>query len=165
MSSEQLAPKVFQTSKQREGEHMEMKNLRLLAVFILSLLLLVAAEAGKAHAAKTVVLKASNFMPAQHPQHKMFEEWGKEVEKRTKGAVKVNFFPGGTLTPPQQIYDGVIAGISDVGLSVFAYTPGRFPVMEGFDAPTGYQKAAGATRALMEFYKMFNPKELSHVHV
>ncbi|HME43169.1 MAG TPA: TRAP transporter substrate-binding protein [Syntrophorhabdales bacterium] len=136
-----------------------------LAVLTVSFLLLVAVQAGKAHAAQTVVLKASNFMPAQHPQHKAFEDWGKEVEKRTKGAVKVNFFPGGTLTPAQQIYDGVIAGISDVGLSVFGYTPGRFPVMEAADAPLGYQKAAGATRALVEFYKMFNPKELSQVHV
>ena len=143
---------------------MKKVNVRLV-ILVVGLIFLAAVAVPKGHAAKTVVLKASNFMPAAHPQHKMFEEWGKEVEKRTKGAVKVNFFPGGTLTPPQQIYDGVIAGISDVGLSVFAYTPGRFPVMEGFDAPTGYQKAAGATRALMEFYKMFNPKELSQVHV
>lgn len=144
---------------------MKKHSLRPLAVLMLSFLLLVAVQAGKAHAAKTVVLKASSFMPAQQPQEKLFEEWGKEVEKRTQGAVKVNFFPGGTLTPPQQIYDGVIAGISDLGFSVFGYTPGRFPVMEGFDAPSGYQKAAGATRAFLEFYKMFNPKELSQVHV
>jgi TRAP-type C4-dicarboxylate transport system substrate-binding protein len=79
--------------------------------------------------------------------------------------VKVNVFPGGTLTPPQQIFDGVVSGISEVGQSVFAYNPARFPVMEGMDAPTGYQTSAGGTKALMEFYKLFKPKELSQVHV
>lgn len=120
--------------------------------------------AGESHA-NSKTLKASCFLPAQHPSNLMLEQWGKEVEKRTSGKIKVNVFPGGTLTPPQQIFDGVAAGISDVGLSVFAYTPGRFPVMEGMDAPTGYQTAAGGTKALMEFYKVLKPTELSQVHV
>jgi len=114
---------------------------------------------------KTFTLKVSNFMPPQHIMSKMLEEWGKEIEKRTSGVVKINVFSGGTLTPPQQIFDGVIAGISDAGLSVFAYTPGRFPVMEGFEWPSGYTKALQGSKAVNDFFKTFKPKELTDVHV
>ena len=115
--------------------------------------------------AATFNLKYSNFFPPQHVMSKMVEEWGKEVEKRTKGTVKVNVFSGGTLTPPQQVFDGVVSGISDVGVSVFGYTPGRFPVMEGFDLPLGYHHAIQGTKIINDFYKKLKPKELSGVNV
>jgi len=34
---------------------------------------------------------------------------------------------GGTLTPADKCYDGVVKEISDIGMSVLAYTRGRFP--------------------------------------
>jgi TRAP-type C4-dicarboxylate transport system substrate-binding protein len=92
-------------------------------------------------------------------------EWGKEIEKRTNGRVKVTMFPGGTLTPSDKCYDGVVKGLSHIGLSVFSYTVGKFPLMEVIDLPLGYRSGAAATKLINEFYSKFKPKELDEVKV
>lgn len=114
---------------------------------------------------KPIEMTYSTFFPATHVQAVLAADWGKEVEKRTKGAVKVTLFPGGTLTPAPQIYDGVAKGISDVGMSVLSYTPGRFPLMEVIDMPLGYKNGAQATRLINAFYKKFQPKELGDTQI
>jgi TRAP-type C4-dicarboxylate transport system substrate-binding protein len=93
------------------------------------------------------------------------DQWCKEVEKRTNGAVKVTQFTGGTLTPPAQTYISVTRGVTDIGLSFFSYTMGRFPIMEALDLPLGYRSAYVATKLANEFYKKFKPKELDEVKV
>jgi len=113
--------------------------------------------------AKSINLNYSIFFPATHGQAKAGIEWAKEIEKRTDGRVKITVFPGGTLTQANQCYDGVVQGISDIGMSVFAYTRGRFPVMEATDLPLGYPDGIVATRVVNEFYRQVQPKELSDV--
>ncbi|MFA6223234.1 MAG: TRAP transporter substrate-binding protein [Desulfomonilaceae bacterium] len=115
--------------------------------------------------AKTVELNYSIFFPATHGHTLLATEWAKEVEKRTNGAVKINIFPGATLTPADQTYDGVVKGISDIGMSVLSYTKGRFPLSEVIDLPLGYTSGLQATRLANAYYKKFNPKELSDVKV
>ncbi|HVN98397.1 MAG TPA: TRAP transporter substrate-binding protein, partial [Syntrophorhabdaceae bacterium] len=92
-------------------------------------------------------------------------EFGKDIEAKTNGRVKVDFFPGGTLTPPNQTFDSLIKGVVDIGETSFAITPGRFPVMEILDLPTGSASSAVMTRLANEFYKKFKPKELDGVKV
>jgi TRAP-type C4-dicarboxylate transport system substrate-binding protein len=118
----------------------------------------------KAEAA-SVTLRYSNFFPPTHIQSKLAESWCKEVEKRTNGRVKVEYFPGQTLTKANQVYDGVVTGLSDVGLSIFAYTRGRFPVMAAVDLPLGYTSGKVATAVANDFVRQFNPKEVQDVKV
>lgn len=113
--------------------------------------------------AATTSFNYSVFFPPTHGQSKAAVEWAKEIEKRTGGRVKINVFAGGTLTPADQIYDGVVKGISDIGMSCFAYTRGRFPVMEALDLPMGYPNGRTATRTANDFFKQFKPKELDDV--
>jgi TRAP-type C4-dicarboxylate transport system substrate-binding protein len=112
-----------------------------------------------------IKLNYSNFFPAPHKMAILSVDWGKEIEKRTDGRVVVTVFPGGTLTPADKCYDGVVNGISDVGMSVFAYTLGRFPLMEVIDLPLGCKSGKVATQLINEFYKKFKPKELDDVQV
>jgi TRAP-type C4-dicarboxylate transport system substrate-binding protein len=107
----------------------------------------------------------STFFPPTHIQTKVPQAWAKEIEKRSKGQIKIQIFTGGSLTPAPQIYDGVVKGISDFGLSVFAYSPGRFPVIAAVDNPLGYTNAFVATRVINELNRKFQPKELSDVHI
>jgi TRAP-type C4-dicarboxylate transport system substrate-binding protein len=107
----------------------------------------------------------STFFPPTHIQTKVPEAWAKEIEELSKGQIKIQIFTGGSLTPAPQIYDGVVKGISDFGLSVFAYSPGRFPVVSAVDNPFGYSNAFVATRVINELNRKFQPKELSDVHV
>jgi TRAP-type C4-dicarboxylate transport system substrate-binding protein len=112
-----------------------------------------------------VSLTYSNFFPPTHIQSKLAEQWCQEVEKRTGGEVTVQYFPGQTLTKAKQVYDGVVNGISDVGLSLFAYTRGRFPVMEVVDLPLGYPSGTAATMVVNDVYRELKPKELNDVQV
>src|SRR5512136_943998 len=107
----------------------------------------------------------STFFPAPHRNTAILTEWAKEVEARTNGAVKITIFPGGTLTPADKCYDGVVRGISDIGNSDLAYTRGRFPLTEVFYLPLGIKSALVATRMVNEFYGKFKPKELDETHV
>ncbi len=113
----------------------------------------------------SVKLSYSVFFPPTHGQCKAAESWAKEIEKRSKGRVTINVFPGGTLTKANTCYDGVVTGISDIGMSCFAYTRGRFPVMEAADLPLGYPNGMVATKAVNAYYKKMQPKELSDVKV
>ena len=113
----------------------------------------------KAEAAP-IKLTYSNFFPPTHIQSKLAEAWCKEVAKRTNGKVKVEYYPGQTLTKAKQCYDGAVTGISDLGFSVLAYTRGRFPVMSAIDLPLGYPSGKVATAVINEVYYKFMPKEL-----
>ncbi len=115
--------------------------------------------------AKTFHLRYSIFFPPTHDQCKAGIAWAEEVEKRTDGRVKVTVFPAGTLTKANQCYDGVVNGISDIGMSCFAYTRGRFPIMEAVDLPHGYPNGQVATHVATEFYRIMKPKELNDVKV
>ncbi len=112
-----------------------------------------------------IKLNYSNFFPAPHKNSQLAEQWVKEVEKRTNGKVKITYYPGNTLTPAAQTFDSVKKGIADIGYSCFAYTPGRFPMMEAIDLPLGYKNGAQATALINAYYEKFKPKELEDVHV
>ncbi|MBU4120359.1 MAG: TRAP transporter substrate-binding protein [Proteobacteria bacterium] len=113
--------------------------------------------------AETTQLTYSIFFPATHGQAKAGEAWAREIEKRTNDQVKINVLAGGALTPADQCFDGALKGISDIGMSCFAYTRGRFPVMEVLDLPMGYPNGRVATRVANEFFRKFMPKELAEV--
>ena len=111
-----------------------------------------------------IELSYSNFFPPTHGNSIAAENWIKEIEKRTSGRVKITYYPGGTLTPAPQCYDGVVKGISDIGMTCLAYTRGRFPFMEGVDLPLGYLSGTVATRVVNDIYQKFEPAELSDTH-
>src|SRR4030066_176796 len=80
------------------------------------------------------------FLPAPHKHSVLATEWAKEIEKRTGGRVQITMHYGGTLTPAPQVYDGVVKGLSDVGMSVCGYTRGRFPLTEVVELPLGHKR-------------------------
>jgi TRAP-type C4-dicarboxylate transport system substrate-binding protein len=114
---------------------------------------------------KPIELTYSIFFPAPHKNTILANEWAKEVEKRTQGRVKITLFPGGTLTPADKCYDGVVKGISDIGMSVLGYTRGKFPLTEVIDLPLGYKNGLSATLLVNRYYQQFKPKEFSEVKV
>jgi len=141
---------------------------RILWGFLLSGLLVAALALGGASpaaAADPVKLTYSNFFPPTHIQSKLAEAWSQEVEKRTNGRVKIEYYPGQTLTKATQIYDGVVKGLSDIGLCLFGYSRGRFPLMEVVDLPLGYPNGKAATKVVNAVAEKFKPKELSDVAV
>ena len=114
---------------------------------------------------KVINLTFSNFFPAAHKNSVIMDQWCKEVEKRTKGRVKITYYPGAVLTPAAQTYDSVANGIADIGESVLGYTKGRFPLTEVIDLPLGYKSGYVATKLINAYYKKFQPKEFNQVKV
>lgn len=64
------------------------------------------------------------------------------------------------MTKANQCYDGVVEGLSDIGFSVLAYTPGRFPIILAVDLPLGYTSGVVATKVINDVYTQYKPKEL-----
>ncbi len=118
-------------------------------------------------AKRTDVIKLSYsiFFPPTHVQCITATNWAHEIEKRTGGRVQITIYPAGTLTKADQCYEGVIKGISDIGMSCFAYTRGRFPLMEGLDLPVGYPNGMAATRIANDMIQKYHPAELADVKV
>ena len=134
----------------------------LIALFA-ALAIAVPLSAGTSNA--EITLTYSSFFPPTHIQSKLSESWCKEVEKRTDGRVKVQYFAGQTLTKAKQTYDSVIDGIADIGTSALAYTRGRFPVESAIDLPFGYTSGVQATAAANTLYNTLHPKEFDETQV
>ncbi|MCP4718070.1 MAG: TRAP transporter substrate-binding protein [Desulfobacteraceae bacterium] len=133
-----------------------MKRITIPAFFIFCICSLFAINAS----AKTQLTYA-NFFPPTHIQSQLAESWCKEVEKRTGGEIAINYFPAGTLTKAPQTYDGVVQGIADIGMTVLAYSRGRFPVASAIDLPMGYTSGVQATAVANAVLNKFNPKEFN----
>jgi TRAP-type C4-dicarboxylate transport system substrate-binding protein len=112
-----------------------------------------------------IQLSYSVFFPPTHIQCKTAEAWADEIEKRSEGRVEITVYPAGTLTSAPQCYDGVVNGISDIGMSCFAYTRGRFPFLEGLDLPLGYPNGMAASRIANDMAKKYEPAELDDTHL
>jgi TRAP-type C4-dicarboxylate transport system substrate-binding protein len=123
----------------------------------------VSPEAGKP--ADPIKLSYSIFFPPTHVQCIAATNWANEIQQRTGGRVQITIYPAGSLTKADQCYEGVIRGISDLGMSCFAYTRGRFPLMEGLDLPLGYPNGVTATRIANGMVQKYQPAELADVKV
>ncbi len=136
---------------------------QLFSVLLTVLLALTLADTVRAD--KTITLRYANFPPASTFPCVQMERWKNEVEKRTNGKVKVKTFPGSTLLGAKNMMDGVIDGIADIGVVVFAYQPGRFPLLEGVDLPVGFSNSKVANAVLFDLYQKYQPASLKKVKV
>ncbi|MBA3010426.1 MAG: TRAP transporter substrate-binding protein [Proteobacteria bacterium] len=133
-----------------------MKRITIPAFLVFCLCTLFAVTAS----AKTQLTYA-NFFPPTHIQSQLAESWCKEVEKRTNGEITINYFPAGSLTKAPQTYDGVVSGIADIGMTVLAYSRGRFPIASAIDLPMGYSNGVQATAVANAVLNKFEPAEFN----
>lgn len=148
--------------KTKEGRVMRTKIVVVMLVAFVFLLGVGVIFTKQACAQSKITLTYANFTGPGTFAVVQMERWAKEVEKRTNGKVKVHTFPGGTLLPAKNIFDGVIAGTADIGNFVMSYQPGRFPVSEAVDLPLGFTSAKAASLALYDLIEKY-PKEFAKV--
>jgi TRAP-type C4-dicarboxylate transport system substrate-binding protein len=114
---------------------------------------------------KPIEMTYSMHFVASHQMAVFGRKWADEVEKRTNGRIKITMFPGGSLIPSPQAYDGVIKGIADIAMSFQGFTRGRFPLTEVIDLPLAWKSGRSATQIVNELYAKFQPKEYNDVKV
>jgi len=61
--------------------------------------------------------------------------------------------------------DAVVNGIADIGMTVLAYSRGRFPVASAIDLPMGYTSGVQATALANAVLDKFHPKEFKDTQV
>lgn len=111
---------------------------------------------------ETIKLDLAHFFPGTHPAETVFVQgWSAAISEATDGQVEITSYPGGTLLAAADTYNGVVDGVADLGLSCFAYTRGRFPVLEGFELPgITYNNSKAASMVAWEGIKELDPKEV-----
>ena len=109
---------------------------------------------------RPIRLSYSIFFPASHIQTRTAVEWAREIESRSSNRVSIAIYPFGSLTKPEQCWQGMLSGISDLGMSCFSYTPGRFPLLEALDLPLGWPDGLAATRVASALAAKYEPAEL-----
>ena len=110
-------------------------------------------------------LAFTGALPSHDKLSQVLEQWCGDLEKRSAGKLKTDFYPGGILTPAPQLIDSVTTGIADIGFGPMGVTPGRFPLTEILELPLGIQSAFMMTRLSNDFYRTFRPKEFDSVKV
>ncbi|MDO9536371.1 MAG: TRAP transporter substrate-binding protein [Bacillota bacterium] len=135
----------------------------LLIIFLIVLLTLVGC--GKPSEKEVFELTLAHFQPPVHEvETVLIQGWIKAIEEATDGRVKITSYPGGTLIPGTEIYEGVVDGAADIGHSCYAYTRGRFPVLETLLVPgLQWPNAKVADWVQMDLIKELNPDELKDV--
>jgi TRAP-type C4-dicarboxylate transport system substrate-binding protein len=134
----------------------------LLVIVLLAVMTIQSACAGTASAAGTgkVELTLAHFFPATHPAETVLVQgWAKAINEATNGKVVITSYPNETLQKAADIYNGVVQGVADIGLSCFSYNKGRFPEMEAFEQPgIVYKNSKVASKVAWEGVKELNPK-------
>lgn len=110
-------------------------------------------------------LSLAHFQPATHEvETVLIQGWIERIKEETNGRVIITSFPGGTLIPGREIYEGVVDGVADIGHTAYAYTRGRFPVIETLLVPgLNWQSALVADRTVMELIEVLQPQEIADV--
>lgn len=116
---------------------------------------------------ETITLRLAHFFPATHPAEMVLVKgWADAVNDATDGQILIESYPGESLQKAADIYNAVVEGTADIGLSCFSYTPGRFPVLEAFELPgTVYLNSRAASHVAWEGIKTLNPEEIQDTHL
>ncbi|MGP9568784.1 TRAP transporter substrate-binding protein [Halomonas sp. AOP5-B2-8] len=111
--------------------------------------------------ADSINLSYAFFAPSQTFPAVQMERWAELLNERTDGQVSVNTFPGGTLLSAANMFDGVLNGVADIGLSATSYEPGRFPLLNLAGNLTGIDVSSQvASQAVYELINEFPAEAL-----
>ena len=123
------------------------------------------ASVSEADSDKPIKLSFSTMFPRAHLQAAVNQLFCDEIAKRTNGRVEITLYPAGTLTSATKNFDGVVKGISDIGMSCPLYVAGRFPVSELFEMPSDIDSGWVTSKVYNDLYDKFQLAEYKDVHV
>jgi TRAP-type transport system periplasmic protein len=133
-------------------------------ILLLAGLALVAIPTPALAAAKARELKVSTFgSSTSMTYHRVWLPFKDHVEKRSNGALKIDVYPDSSLGKPANHFDMAVRGLADITWGAYAYTPGRFPLLDVLLMPLDIHSGAVAVKVIQEITRSF-PKELEKSH-
>jgi TRAP-type transport system periplasmic protein len=112
-----------------------------------------------------IKLSFSTMFPRAHLQGALNQFFCDEIARRTNGRVEITLYPGGTLTSAPKNFDGVVKGLSDIGMSCPLYVAGRFPVSEIFEMPSEIDSGWVTGKVYNDLFHKYALEEYKDVHV
>jgi TRAP-type C4-dicarboxylate transport system substrate-binding protein len=123
------------------------------------------ASISEAASDKPIKLSFSTMFPRAHLQGALNQFFCDEIARRTNGRVEITLYPAGTLTSAPKNFDGIVKGISDIGMSCPLYVAGRFPVSEIFEMPSDIDSGWVTGMVYNDLYNKYKLAEYKDVHV
>jgi TRAP-type C4-dicarboxylate transport system substrate-binding protein len=100
--------------------------------------------------AQDYTLRLAHYLPPTHNQAaNVIPDWVQRIEDQSDGRIAIEVFPAGQLLGIADIYDGVDAGVADIGWGLPAIQPGRFPMLSLMELPFQFDSAEQASRIAM----------------
>lgn len=103
-----------------------------------------------AHAQDYTLRLAHYLPPAHNHAQNVIPEWVDRIEEASDGRIAIEVFPAGQLLGIADIYDGVQAGVADIGWGLPGIQPGRFPTLTLVELPFLFDSAQQATWVTMQ---------------
>lgn len=103
----------------------------------------------------TLNLADQNSEVGWGPVHAV-QPWAKQVEKATKGKVKIRIYPSQTLCKGKDAWTATKTGITDIGWCFHGYWPGLTSLADVISLPAlPFTKAEKGSEVLWKLYKKF----------
>lgn len=114
-----------------------------------------------------ITLSYADVYGTSHQAHvQITQGWAEAVEEATNGLVQVEVYPGESLLDSDDIYEGVISGLADVGHSVVGYNMGRFPLLGAlYLGGIPYESSVVSSYVARDIVEEFAPAELDDTEI
>lgn len=121
--------KILSKSQRNEKEGLMRRFILLL--FIVTVLLIAGSTNAlfAAPASKPLVLKAASWMPGHIPHARCGMWIVKDIERRSQGRLKIEYYYANSLVPAKQLIDALEKGVADIAFINAAYQPGKLPLL------------------------------------
>lgn len=116
-----------------------MKNLiKKGAIILAGTLFCIGSLWGSENEKKPLTLVMHHFLSPKAPPHsKILEPWARNLEKISKGKIKVEIFPSMSMGgKPNELYKQAKDGVADIVFTIAGYSPGVFTRTEVLELPT-----------------------------
>jgi len=105
-----------------------------------------------AEATKPLVLKFASWTPPQVNFGRAGVWIVQEMERRSQGRIKIEYYWSSSLIPAQQLIDALQKGVSDISFINPAYQPGKLPLLSVISIAVG--DVCPSSKALQELMQM-----------
>lgn len=139
------------------------KGLGLVAIILTILLTACEEDSVSGEELESHNLVVSHFQPGNHPiQTEVLENFEKNLNDRTDAQITMDFYPSNSLGDAGSHYDMAVTGEADIGLSVYGYSTGRFPLVTVMELPFLAESAAQSAEILTTLHDEFSEMQEEH---